>query len=139
MKSLLTGLSLLIAGLLSAQTYTVEVQIKNVRSDDGVISAALYDNADDFPTKENAYMGIKTEAQENMTLIRFENVPAGKYAMAVLHDENKNDEMDTNFLGIPQEGYCFSNNARARFGAPKFDKAAFRVKGDLYTTLFIKY
>ncbi|MFO7791109.1 MAG: DUF2141 domain-containing protein [Bacteroidales bacterium] len=124
-----------------AQEYTIEVKVNNVRSDKGYISAALYNNAETFPSedKEDIFMGKKTEANKGNTTIRFENVPAGKYAMAILHDENNNNEMDKNFLGIPQEGYCFSENAKAKLGYPKFEKASFRVKGDNYTTVFMQY
>jgi uncharacterized protein (DUF2141 family) len=34
----------------------------------------------------------------------FADLAAGTYAVAVLHYENGNGTMDTNFLGIPKEG-----------------------------------
>ncbi|MGM0625305.1 MAG: DUF2141 domain-containing protein [Bacteroidota bacterium] len=139
MRNLLTLTLLLIGSILMAQSYTVEVNVRNVRSGDGVISAGLYNSADEFPEKGKEFMGVKTDAKEGITTIRFEDVPAGKYAIAILHDENKNDEMDRNFLGFTQEGYCFSNKARSKLGAPKFEKAAFRVQGDVYTTVFMNY
>ena len=49
------------------------------------------------------------------------------YAVAVLHDENDNAKMDFNFLGMPLEGYGFSNDASALFGPPSFSAAAFRL------------
>jgi uncharacterized protein (DUF2141 family) len=139
MKTILTSILFLIAGFLSAQTYTIEVQVRNVRSDKGIVSAALYDNADNFPSKDSVYMTTESKAVKGETVIRFENVPAGRYAIAILHDENENGDMDTNFLGFAQEGYCFSNNVRAKLSAPKFEKTSFRLKGDLYTTLFLRY
>ncbi|MEA3446964.1 MAG: DUF2141 domain-containing protein [Bacteroidota bacterium] len=134
-------LMMLFASGIYAQTYTVEVKVKNVKSDDGYISVALYNSAETFPSdkKEDIFMGKKVKTCQGSTTVSFDSVPPGKYAMAILHDENNNDEMDKNFLGIPQEGYCFSENAKATFGKPKFDEAAFRVRGDVYTTVFMNY
>jgi uncharacterized protein (DUF2141 family) len=53
------------------------------------------------------------------------NLPAGSYAVQVMHDENDNGKLDSNFMGIPIEGYGFSNNPqvmrRAYFSEAKFD------------------
>ena len=55
------------------------------------------------------------------------DLPAGTYAIALIHDANGNGKMDTNALGIPSEAFGFSNGARARFGPPSFGKAAFML------------
>ena len=51
---------------------------------------------------------------------------AGDYAVAVIHDENSNDKLDT-FAGIPREGFGFSRNPPIRFGAPRFAAARFAL------------
>jgi uncharacterized protein (DUF2141 family) len=43
----------------------------------------------------------------------FEGIPSGTYALVVLHDENMNGKLDTNWLGVPKEGYGFSNDPDA--------------------------
>ena len=59
---------------------------------------------------------------------RFEGLPAGDYALQVIHDENDNGDLDKNLLGIPSEDYGFSRNPkawrRATFDEAKFDLAA---------------
>jgi len=50
-------------------------------------------------------------------------VPAGRYAIAVIHDENSNMQLDRNFLGVPKEGFGFSRNPRVAFSAPSFQSA----------------
>ncbi len=50
-------------------------------------------------------------------------------ALAVVHDENMNGKLDTNLLGIPKEGYGFSNDAKASLGAPTFSAASFPYEG----------
>jgi len=59
----------------------------------------------------------------------FEDIPPGTYALAVIHDENMNGKLDTNWLGIPKEGYGFSNDVKALLGAPSFSAASFKYDG----------
>ncbi|MDZ7848305.1 MAG: DUF2141 domain-containing protein [Owenweeksia sp.] len=42
-------------------------------------------------------------------------LPTGNYTIKAYHDLNNNEELDRNTLGIPQEPYGFSNNARGTF------------------------
>jgi len=59
----------------------------------------------------------------------FEDIPPGKYAMAVIHDENMNGKLDTNWMGVPTEDCGFSNNATGVLGAPPFSAARFAYDG----------
>jgi Uncharacterized protein conserved in bacteria len=59
-----------------------------------------------------------------------DDVPHGTYAVALYHDQNSNDELDTNVLGRPQEPYGFSNDARGTMGPPDFEEAAFTLSSD---------
>ena len=59
----------------------------------------------------------------------FANLEAGDYAVMLFHDANSNGELDSNMLGIPSEGYGFSNNV-GRFGKPDFEEAMFTVTGE---------
>ncbi len=58
--------------------------------------------------------------------VRFEGVPHGTYALAVIHDENDNGKLDT-FMGMPREGFGFSRNPGIGFGPPRFTSASFDV------------
>jgi uncharacterized protein (DUF2141 family) len=70
----------------------------------------------------------------------FEDIPTGTYALAVIHDENMNGKLDTNLLGVPKEGYGFSNDVKAVRGAPTFSDASFRYDGqNLNFTLSLHY
>lgn len=104
------------------------IEISHLRNDKGAVLISLFNNEDDFP--ENAEKAVrkgKIEITGGRAVITFKDIPAGKYAAAILHDENKNLKMDFNVLGIPKEGYGFSNNAKGLFGPPSFSKAAFEV------------
>ncbi|MDA3912124.1 MAG: DUF2141 domain-containing protein [Bacteroidales bacterium] len=122
-----------------SQKYTVEFVIKNVKNDKGVISAALFSGEENFPDKEKALYNTTVSATKGELKIRFENIPAGEYALAVFHDENNNKDFDTNFIGIPKEAYGFSNNSKAMFGLPKYKDAKFRVSGGYYSALYLAY
>ncbi len=67
--------------------------------------------------------------------VRFDSLAPGPKAVRLFHDENSNGKLDTNFFGIPSEGYGFSNNPRSRFGEPSFKDRLFELKAD--TTIHI--
>ncbi len=54
-------------------------------------------------------------------------IPPGRYAVVVIHDENMNHKLDRNFLGIPKEGFGFANNPRVLLTAPSFRAASIQV------------
>jgi len=71
--------------------------------------------------------------------LRFADLPSGDYAIALVHDENGNNKLDTLF-GVPREGFGFSRNPAIRFGAPKFAAARFSVtSGTVGETVRVKY
>ena len=59
-----------------------------------------------------------------------EDLNPGNYAFRYFHDKNENDEMETNWMGLPTEGFGFSNNAKGLFGPPSFDKWVFELNAD---------
>jgi len=90
------------------------------------VSICLYQSSDGFPSlPEKAYRIANADIQQGSSEVTFTDLPPGEYAVSLLHDENGNEKMDTNFLGIPREGYGTSNNAAAIFGPPKFKDARF--------------
>jgi len=57
-----------------------------------------------------------------------EGLEPGAYGLSLIYDEDNNYELDLNLLGIPTEGFGFSNNARATFGPPDWGEVKFRVE-----------
>jgi len=106
---------------------SLTVRIGELKSDRGRVAVALFASADDFPDQKKALMGKLTRIERGRAAVTFNDLRPGVYAVAVLHDENENDEMDFNFLGMPLEGYGFSNDAAVMFGPPSFEAAAFKL------------
>lgn len=77
------------------------------------------------------------EAASRVTLT-FTDVKPGRYAVALLHDENGNGKADRAAMMIPKEGFGFSRDAAVRFGPPKFGAAAFDLAPGARETLTIR-
>jgi uncharacterized protein (DUF2141 family) len=108
---------------------TLVVEIAGLRTAAGKASVSLFDGVEGFPQDTTAVFKSATVqlTHREDVAVRFENLGYGDYAIAVLHDENGNGVMDTGFLGIPSEGFGFSNNPRPGFGAPSFETCQFRL------------
>jgi uncharacterized protein (DUF2141 family) len=106
---------------------TLTVSLTDVRNDEGRLAVALFASEGDFPRQERALRGQLLPIEGGRATVTFADLEPGVYAIAVLHDENSNSKMDFNFLGIPLEGYGFSNDAPVSFGPPSFKAAAFKL------------
>lgn len=120
----------------------VTVVAKNLRNDRGVVRACLTNQAERFPTCDDPARSFKVvgQAAGTVTLI-FSDVPPGRYAIALLHDENGNGKADRAVMMIPKEGFGFSRDAKVRFGPPRFGEAAFEVEagGDEEMVIRMRY
>lgn len=107
----------------------VVIQFLNIRGEQGNMLISLYDAPDQFPYQPKwRYMISKTKLKEQGNRFMIKEVKSGKYAIAIFDDENCDTVMQKNFLGIPKEGYGFSNNAKPSIkGAPSFEQCTFPV------------
>jgi uncharacterized protein (DUF2141 family) len=124
----------------AASAARIIVTIDGVHSTQGNVFVGLYASPSKF------LVGNQTDAMKRVTAspgpitVTFDNLPPGTYAVGAYHDENANDHLDTNLLGLPTEGYALSNGVRAVFSKPKFIEAAFTVgAGDKPVALHIRY
>ena len=106
------------------------VTVDEIKVNDGSIVLALYDTAGGFLEDDYVYKYCIRKADRGEVICLLENVPAGKYAIAVYHDKNNNKELDTNWIGIPKEAYGFSNNPKIRLRPPNFTECSFTLKAD---------
>jgi len=131
-------LGLVVIGLSSAQAADLTVKVSGFAKEEGQVLVAIYDEADDFLDSKKARKSMTFTIKEAKDGLKLSDLPDGSYAVAVIHDENSNDELDTNFIGIPKEPIGTSNNVKPRFGPPKFNEARFdlKVSGTVEITLF---
>lgn len=111
-----------------SQGHTVEVEITNIDSAKGQMLVAIYDTEDNW--LKTPYEGTYGKIENGASIVSFTDVPDGTYAISSYHDENDNDKLDMNFLGIPKEDVGSSNNAQALMGPPKWEDAKFEIKGE---------
>lgn len=124
------------AAAVETPTGTIVVAVHGLRSADGQVLFVLFGDPSAFPGDDSrAVRRAKMAISGSVSKVTWEGVPRGTYAIAVVHDENDNGEVDTNFLGIPHEGVGASNNARARFGPFKWKDAKFEHEGALSSQL----
>jgi len=110
----------------------IRVMVSNLKSDKGEVRIALFNSKEGFPTKSTKAIkkgSVKINGSKAEYI--FKNIPFGTYAVSVLHDENNNKKMDTNWIGIPNEGYGASMNPKSSFGPPSFDDAAFKLDSSM--------
>lgn len=113
------------------QGSTVTITVTGLKSGKGKIIAALYHSEVGFPTSpKSVFKRLTSVVKESRSVLTFENIPNGVYAVAFFHDRNNNGKLDTNFMGIPTEGTGASNNAEGFLGPPKFKDAKFTVTGN---------
>jgi uncharacterized protein (DUF2141 family) len=121
-------LSMGVAVQAKGATGDLTVTVTDLRNDNGRLSVVLFNSPDGFPKKgDKAFKILRTEIKNKQGQVVFQKIPYGEYAIVILHDENKNGKMDYNVIGLPKEGYGFSNNATATLGPPPFKDAKFKV------------
>lgn len=124
-----------VSPLLEAQstgTATLTVHVIGARNAQGKIRAALFNGAEGFPNDASRAIQKQSgdiDPETSSAHIVFTNVPAGVYAVSVFHDENMNQKLDKNFVGVPKEGYGASNNPKKRMGPPNFAETKFQLSG----------
>ena len=126
------------AALISAaQAATLTVHVRDVSPKGGIVSLALFTAAnyhdDNHPTVARDVRAVAPE-----TVIRIDDLAPGVYAVKMMQDINRNGKFDTTWIGLPEEPYGFSNDARPALSEPPFARTRFRVaKGDNAITIHL--
>ena len=117
---LVLGIFLLMETIYSqaANNTKLTIRVQGIKNKKGTINIALFKSDTDFNQEKFTYVS-RTPADSNGIII-FDKIDYGNYSVAVYHDENENQKLDRNFIGMPKEGYGFSNNVKGQFGPPGF-------------------
>jgi uncharacterized protein (DUF2141 family) len=118
-----------------AQGGELTLTIRDIRSTQGHVQVAVMSSEAAWNGEGSPVAGRKVAVTGQELVLKFD-LPAGSYAVQVLHDENDNNQLDANLMGIPTEGYGFSNNPQVMRRAT-FSEARFEV-GDAPAAMVIR-
>ena len=111
----------------TAEPCKLIVHIDGFRNQKGNAGLTVFTSPDGWPEnngKAFTHSGHPFTGDKATTELQ---LPAGRYAIAALHDENSNHKLDRNMIGWPKEGFGFSNNPKVNLSAPSFEAAAMQV------------
>ncbi len=123
------------------KTVSLTINVDNLRNSKGVVQFALYNKDGSIPDENftKCYKILKANIVNKSSTITFRNIPIGRYAINILHDENNNGKIDKGFI-LPIEGLGFSNfKTIGLSNKPSFAKASFDLKTDMSMKVTIVY
>lgn len=105
------------------------INLKNVKTLEGMIWLALYDSEENLFVKDKSILkGIKVEETGELTgklTVKMDQVLFGTYALAIYHDINNDGKLNQNILGIPTEPYAFARKPKSKWRAPRYKELTF--------------
>ncbi|NME66365.1 DUF2141 domain-containing protein [Flammeovirga aprica] len=124
MKNIILGtLLFLTANLLFAQTQSkIELKVEGLRNTKGHILVQVVDK--DLAS----IVELKQKIEEDIVKISIPDVKPGVYGIRICHDEDNNDEMTSNWIGIPKEGFGYSWDKKVKMKEPDFEEYAFTLE-----------
>jgi len=103
--------------------HTLTIEINPLKNNDGQVILAFMDE------NENILKQLTAGIEGETSRFTLDSLEQGKYAFKYIHDENKNNKLDTKLFIIPKEGYGFSNDAKGKLGPPGFKDMIFELTG----------
>lgn len=122
-----------------ASNHTLNIQLDNIRNNKGNLYIFIYKYENQYPFNPELHFEIlKSNVSEGRLTYIVKNLSKGKYAITLLDDENANKDLDK-FLGIPCEGFGFSNNVKPLFSLPEYQELLFDIKDNKTIHLTLQY
>lgn len=138
MRTLLSCLAVLIVSsaalaqspVASSQQHILTITVEGMDSNQGNLGILIFNGPKGWAEdRQAALKDISVPAQQGTQKVSVE-LPAGQYAIALIHDVNVNHKLDKNWIGMPKEQWGMSNNPHATIKAPPIEKAMFTLDGD---------
>jgi uncharacterized protein (DUF2141 family) len=124
MRALIFIITLIFLNIPQNGSHCLVVKVTGIKPLKGDLYITLNQRPEYFQVPDSALVKRIIKVDKETQAVIFDKVQEGRYAIAVYHDENLNGKMDANEIGIPREGYGFSNNPKI-IGRPRFEQAAF--------------
>ncbi len=141
MRSLMGGMLVLMClALVPAGAADLKITIAGLRNSNGVLRLSLFNREDTFLESEGRVASVRLQIWRQPMDVYFVGLPPGTYAVTVHHDEDGDGKINRNLVGIPHEGYGFSNDANGVVGPPSFIQTAVPVEEhDAQITITLRY
>lgn len=120
----------------SASAGDLQVNLQDIRVQTGTLHMSVVDGPDGWNQKAKPVQAQSAKVTGETAHFAFKDLPAGDYAVMVTQDENDNGKLDTNMLGVPVEGYGFSNNPQV-MRKPTWEEARVHVPAEGSTITII--
>jgi uncharacterized protein (DUF2141 family) len=132
-----------VARAVNAQsTETLTVVVNGLQRQKGQLCLGVYSNEQGFPfSNKSVVRNFCTKITKNSLVTKFSGLKPGTYAVAVVDDRNGDRKLNTDFFGIPKEGFGVSNNPTVSVttGTPKFSNASFSLLKNTTINIVMKY
>ncbi len=127
MKLLALALGALLAlAPTAAPAASLTISVQGIRTSKGDIRLSVYASPAEWPDHAARDHSQVKSAKAGSVVITFD-LPPGTYAVDGFHDEDGTGKFKTSLIGLPEEGYLFSNNVRPFLSAPSFQSASFKL------------
>lgn len=123
--------------LVPASAATLTVTVHHIEKKGGLLHVALYNEGIWDDENADPLMDRIVPAVAPETSVTFEHVAPGTYGVKTYQDVNENDKFDQDMIGIPEERFGFSRDAKPGLGQPFFDRCAIKVEEDKHTSIDI--
>jgi uncharacterized protein (DUF2141 family) len=114
------------------QDIPLQITVNDLRSANGNISVSVFVDDEGFKN-EKAFLHKVFSKEEYLVGKTFScklDLPEGRYGIVILDDENADGDMDYNWIGVPKEGYGFSNFIHKGFSKPAYSDFEFDLNKD---------
>lgn len=119
------------SSLYSKDECSLNLKFSGIKNTTGKILIGVFNKTHkDFPDDKYIFKKFESKITSKDMEYKIASIPCGKYSIAVIHDENSNKKLDKNMIGIPKEGFGFSNNPGASAGPPAYENAEFTLPKD---------
>lgn len=127
------------AGIRAANSSRLTVQVSGVRSATGEVAITVYpDDKRRFLAKGGKLARQRVRAAASVRACFW--APPGNYAVAVYHDSDGDRDFDRTLVGLPAEGFGFSNDPETKTGLPSLSAVRFRLgPGERLMPIQMKY
>lgn len=122
---------LVVVSLAGFNTYAADltITVTDLRNTKGSLGVSVVNSAAGWSGEAQPVERKLLPIQGSEVTFRLTDLPPGEYAVSVMHDENGNGKLDANFMGMPTEGYGFSNNPKV-LRKPTYEEARFQLAAE---------